>query len=115
MRRLIANPRAVLLLRATLASSAIAWGLGQLQQLREIAEERLTALETEAAQAEARLARLLEAEEEARAEHRMTDECPGCVDPDPAAEVMDGVEVHIPPAGGWAADHDAGLTLTVHP
>lgn len=64
MRRLIANPQALAALRASLATAAIAWGLGQLQKMHEVAMAALSEVEADAAAAEARLARLLEAEEE---------------------------------------------------
>lgn len=89
MRRLIANPRALLLLRASIASAAIAWGLGQLQALHEAAEQRLTDLTTDGDAAEARLARLLEAEEEA---HEAAGD-----------RADDAVHCHVPPAGGWVS------------
>ena len=64
MRRLIANPQALAALRASLATAAIAWGLGQLQRMHEVAMAALSEVEADAAAAEQRLARLLEAEEE---------------------------------------------------
>ena len=65
MRRLITSPAALTALRVTIATAAIGWGLGQLQRLHEAAMTALGEVEAEANAAEARLARLMEAEEEA--------------------------------------------------